>query len=134
MAEDFDPRRFALVDDPPAALRARPRRPAPPDTGSVEIVEYEPERVTLRTRGRSPAIVVLADAWFPGWEATGDGEPARVLRANVGFRGVAVPAGSHEIEMRYRPASLRWGIALGAVGLALVGVGVAVPRWRRRGA
>jgi hypothetical protein len=128
VAKAFDPRRFVLLDQPPPDLLARPRvRPRLP-TGEVEIVALEPERVVLRTRGGEPAIVVLTDAYFPGWAATVDGEPAPLLRANLNFRAVPVPAGEHEIEMRYRPASLRWGLAL-----ALVAALGCVAAWWRSG-
>jgi hypothetical protein len=127
-AKAFDPRRFVMIDEPPPELLARPRvRPRLP-TGDVEIVALEPERVLLRSRGGEPAIVVLTDAYFPGWQATVDGEPAPLLRANLNFRGVAVPAGEHEIEMRYRPASLRWGL-----GLALLAAVGCVVAWLRSG-
>jgi hypothetical protein len=111
----FDARRLVLLDRPPRALLARPGSPRPPPSGKVRVALYQPERVVLQTRGDQAAAVVLTDAYFPGWEATLDGAAVALLRANLNFRAVAVPAGEHEIEMRYRPASLRWG-----AGLALV--------------
>ena len=89
-------------------------------------MEYAPERVRLRTEGERPGIVVLTDAFYPGWEAQVDGARAPILRANLGFRAVAVPAGPHEIEMRYRPASFRRSAALALAVLAIC-AGVA---WR----
>ncbi|HEX5066844.1 MAG TPA: YfhO family protein, partial [Myxococcota bacterium] len=74
--------------------------------------------ISLHTRGERPAAIVLADAWFPGWEARVDGVQAPLLRANLAFRAVAVPAGEHEIELRYRPRSLARGTALAALALA----------------
>lgn len=111
----FDPRRLVLLDRPPRALLARPGSPRPPPSGEVRIALYQPERVVLQTRGDEAAAVVLTDVYFPGWEATLDGAAVALLRANLNFRAVAVPAGEHEIEMRYRPATLRWG-----AGLALI--------------
>jgi hypothetical protein len=134
-SERFDPRRHALVDAPPRALRPRPGEAVAPDAGEVEIALYEPERVVLRTRGERAALVVLGDAWYPGWEATLDGARVPLLRANLNFRGVAVPAGSHEVEMRYRPASLRRGLLLAALGAAAGGAALGVARrWQRAGA
>ena len=87
----------------------------------------------LRTRGDEPAAVVLTDAHYPGWEATLDGSPAPLLRANLLFRAVAVPPGEHEIVMRYRPATLRWGFAIALV--AVIGcVGVSLRSSREPGA
>jgi uncharacterized membrane protein YfhO len=93
----------------------------------VRVAVYQPERVVLHTRGDEAAAVVLTDVYFPGWEATLDGAAVALLRANLNFRAVAVPAGEHEIEMRYRPASLRWGAGL-ALLAAVACVGAALPR------
>jgi hypothetical protein len=115
--EGFDPQRHVLLEDPPRALlRAARARQADP-SAAVEVERYEEERVVLRTRGRRAGVVVLTDAYDPGWEATLDARPVPLLRANVAFRGVAVPPGEHVIEMRYRPATLRWG-ALAALAAA----------------
>jgi hypothetical protein len=123
----FDPRRLALLDAPPPALRAGRRRPPPPE-GSARILVYEPEHVEIETEGVRPAVVVLTDAHYPGWEAQVDGRPAALLRADYLFRGVAVPPGRHTIELDYRPRSLRLGLAL-ATGAVLV-FGAAC--WRER--
>jgi hypothetical protein len=77
-----------------------------------------------------PAFLVVADADYPGWEADVDGRPVPVLRADVAFRAVAVPAGESTVVFRFRPESARVGIAGSAVFLALA-LGYAV-RLRRR--
>ncbi len=71
-------------------------------------------------------MVVLADAFDPGWKGLVDGKPVPVLPANVAFRGVPVPAGRHVVEMRYRPRSVRLGFAISLV------VGLGVLYWLRR--
>ena len=71
---------------------------------------------------------MLGDAWFPGWEVRVDGAEADGLRANVAFRAVAVPPGEHEVEWRYRPRSLRRGLALAALALAYVAAALAAER------
>ena len=98
------------------------------DDGTVTIESYEPERISMRTVGSRAALVVLTDAFYPGWRATVDGENTPILRANLNFRGIAVPAGEHVIEMRYAPSSLRLGFALASIGAA----GAALA-WRRGG-
>jgi len=50
-----------------------------------------------------------------------DGQPADLLRANVAFRAIAVPAGRHHIEMRYRPVTLPWSLVITGVALAAGG-------------
>ena len=51
-------------------------------SGGAEIVDFKPERVMVRTIADAPAILVLAEAWYPGWRATIGGRPARVFPVN----------------------------------------------------
>ena len=99
---------------------------APP--GRAVRVELRPDRVTLTAQMPAPGFVVLVDTWDPGWQATVDDEPATVLRANLAFRAVAVAAGEHRVEMRYRPRSVLGGAALSGATAALL-LGLA---WRDR--
>jgi uncharacterized membrane protein YfhO len=105
---------------------------APGIQGEVAWGGHPPDRVRLLTNAEQPAVLVLADAWDPGWRATVDGVSEPVLRANVAFLGVAVPAGHHLVELVYRPAAVQGALALSVVGLlALAALGLAGgTRWR----
>jgi hypothetical protein len=98
-------------------------------------------RVAVRETGgdfeltvESDAAVLVATslpAW-PGWSARGSrGERFPLATVNHAFVGIGVPAGRHELRLRYRPASVVWGAAAGALGAALLLV-LAI-RGRRRG-
>jgi len=63
---------------------------------------------------------VLADTYYPGWRATVDGAPARIVAANHLFRGVPVPAGRHRVRFEYRPWQVPVGIAVSALALLVV--------------
>lgn len=125
---EFDARTSVLLAPLPSDFAAQPDDP----TAGTWIEVDEPERIMVRTRGSSGAVLVLTDAFYPGWEATLDGAPVAVLRANTAVRAVVVPAGEHRIEMRYRPRSLRVGAALGGIGAAGLAAALTVARWRRR--
>jgi MYXO-CTERM domain-containing protein len=64
--------------------------------------------------------LVLSEGYYPGWRASIDGREAPVVRVNVMMRGVALPAGEHEIEFRFRSRSIEAGAALSLAGLALL--------------
>ena len=104
----------------------------PAGEGTVEILEYEPELVRLRVESEHPTWLVLSDLFYPGWEATVDDEPAVIQQADVAFRALHVPAGSHEVVFSYRPNSVRAGaivsLATLAVSLALLGIGLLTER------
>ncbi|HEU4701728.1 MAG TPA: YfhO family protein [Conexibacter sp.] len=130
VAEDgFDPRYGAVVRADELDGQALPGA----SSGSAAVVREDNSSVTLQATLAQPGIVVLGDAWAPGWSVEVDGRPARPLQANVVLRGVAVPAGTHRIAWRYRVPGLRAGAALSAVGLLVVlGWAVALARLRSR--
>ncbi len=128
LAPGFDLRERAVVDGGAA-----------PGCQSIEasatIREHAPERVAIATSADGPGLLVLADTWYPGWVAAVDGEPAALLQADVTFRGVAIPAGDHEVVFTYAPwwrplvplAPIGWALLLGA------GAVIAVTRARGGG-
>mgnify|MGYP001323177159 FL=1 len=102
--------------------------------GTVQISDYRPERVTVDARLDAPGALVLADAWYPGWQVSIDGQPAPLLRANYLFRAVLLPAGQHRVQFEFRPASLRTGAAISlAAAVFLVSAAILGRRALRRG-
>ncbi len=79
-----------------------------------------PGHIKLRTNALRPALLVVAESWYPGWRATIDGQPVEVLRANYLSQGVVVPTGAHTVEMEYSPDSFRYGQMLSLVALLLL--------------
>ncbi|HKJ03379.1 MAG TPA: hypothetical protein VJ997_13020, partial [Longimicrobiales bacterium] len=122
LSDAFDPQaEVVLAEAPPLALDGVP--PA----GDVRWEERSPNRLRLSVTSDRPALLVVADNWFPAWQATVDGADAPVLRAYHTLRAVPVPAGSHTVEMHYHSALLVRSLwisilALGClVAMALVG-------------
>ncbi|MCM2255631.1 MAG: YfhO family protein [Vicinamibacteria bacterium] len=116
----FDPARELVLAD------AAPR-PAPADfTAVVQESKRGHARLELSAELSHDGFVVLSEAWDPGWRAEVDGKPAPVLRANVAFRAVPVPAGRHHVRLEYRPGAWAAATALTLFGLlALAGLAVA---------
>lgn len=78
-----------------------------------------PERVAVEVTSRG-GFLVLADLFYPGWEARVDGRPTQLFRADGLFRAVAVPPGSHQVLFRYRPLSFYAGAAVSLATLLLL--------------
>lgn len=117
--------RLALVDDPgliEAASRlgitGSPTERAQCVKAEIDITSLRGSKVSFQIALDTSAVVVIADAWHPNWRTTVDGTEVYTGRVNGALRGIAVPAGSHRVEMRYRPRSLT--AALTASGTALV--------------
>lgn len=90
-------------------------------------LERSTDRLALRVTSDGHALLVLADAWDEGWEATIDGKETPVHRANVMFRAVVVPAGERVVEFRFRPASARNGLLVAVLTAAAL-LGLAAKR------
>ncbi len=95
---EFDPATTAI-------LRAAPDcAPEQGDeAGSATLVAHEPARWEIATESATPALLVVAEAAYPGWRVTVDGEPATPLTAYTALRAVCVPAGSHTVVWSYAP-------------------------------
>ena len=71
--------------------------------------------MTIRTETAAPGFLVVSEVYEQGWRGYVDGEPVEVLPTNHALRGVAVPAGEHEVELRYEPRSLRLGLWISGI-------------------
>lgn len=111
----WDPRAVAYVEP-----GARVTLPAGPLQGNADVTEYTPDRVAVSTQASRPALLVLADNFYPGWTATIDGAAAPVIRTNHVFRGVVVPAGAHRVVFTYAPADLMTGVYISLATLLVL--------------
>lgn len=115
VAADFDYLDAVLLEEtPPIASAAAPAALQP-----AEIVSYAPERVAIRAKTDTAALLVLTDTFFPGWYARVDGAETPILRANYLFRAVVLPAGEHEVVFEYKPTGFRIGALVSGTCLAL---------------
>lgn len=82
---------------------------------TVKIVERRSDRVVIDATLNEPGHVVLLEGFLPGWQATVDGAPVPVRRANALFVSTEVTTGEHRVVFTYRPLSALLGIALTAL-------------------
>jgi len=113
----FDPAQVVLLDGDPSD-QGQSDQTRPPF--AEPVLRDGLNRVTIRTVLNAPGYLVLADTWYPGWQARVDGEPTALLRANHAFRAVQLTAGEHVVEMVYRPTSVLVGAAASVAALGLI--------------
>ncbi|MGE5124675.1 MAG: hypothetical protein ACM3PV_00175 [Betaproteobacteria bacterium] len=130
MAGGHDVHAAALVEEngllPPGLSAALPVA-----KGRAEITAFAPERVAIRAEPDRPALLVVKEAWYPGWTATVDGRPAPCVPANGWMRAVPLGPGAHEVVLRYRSRRLVAGVLLFAVTALLLVAAIARERGRR---
>jgi hypothetical protein len=112
LSETFDPAAALLLETAPPAGSASLR-----GGGDVRVRRYGPREIRLRVSAEARGFVVLTDAFYPGWAAWIDDTPTAVLRADCFFRAVEVPAGEHDVVLRYRPLSFSIGCVVSAIAL-----------------
>lgn len=125
-----------LIQDPRRDLRAEilmldgaPDLENCDSSGAAGPVGRGRDVVRIPVNAACRGMLVLAETWAPGWEAFVDGEPAALHKPFGVFRSVVVPAGRHEVVMRYRPWSVRIGALLTGAGLCVAALAI---RGRRR--
>jgi hypothetical protein len=108
-----------------------------PETAAGEVlaVERAPERILIDAQASGHGLLVVNDAFAPGWTASLDGRDVPILAADVAVRAVQFPPGRHALEMRYVAPGLRTGQALSILGLLVAAalLARAVLGARRRG-
>jgi hypothetical protein len=87
-----DASELPLVDQAPAGRPAR-----------VRMTRYENTVVEIEVVSDTAGFVILNDVWHPWWRAEVDGQEVQILKANVLFRAIAVPAGRHYVRFEFKP-------------------------------
>jgi hypothetical protein len=119
----FDPSLKVVLSSDTGAFPSQMRQEAS-GTDIVRVTRYAPEQVEVDVTTGVPGLLILSDAWYPGWEASVDGKSAPIYRADILFRAVPLDAGRHKVVFSFRPASLTIGASVSLVGLLGLLIGV----------
>ena len=133
--------RILAPDFPVATTVVLPEAPqvvlsGDPDPGTVTWVENALDRQRFTVEADAPALLVVADNWYPAWRATVDGVEAPVLRANHTLRAVPIGPGRHDVVLWYDGGVLGAGLISSGLGLAVLATvaGIALAPGGRRDA
>jgi len=86
---------------------------------TVEVTYDSPGQLSLQTASDGAGVLIVSEAYFPGWGAVVDGHAAPLLRADGAVIALPLSAGAHHIELTYQPLTLQIGAGLSGVGLLL---------------
>jgi len=115
--------RLRTVAADPATVVVEAESPPATADGRVLGVERGVNRIRVEAEADGPALLVVADAFDPGWVAAIDGARADLLAADVLVRAIAFPRGRHVLEMRYEPREVRQGLVVSTLAAcALIAV------------
>jgi hypothetical protein len=125
-ADDFDLRRTAVVAEPLSLPLSDPGA-----SSTARVTAFAPNEMSVEVNAAADGLLVLSEVYYPGWQASLDGAPAALVRADGLLRGVPVPQGQHIVRVWYAPGSVGLGLVVSGLALA-VSVGGLVAAARRR--
>lgn len=119
-APGFDPFSSAVLLGSTAGLSVQ----SPPGSGEsangeVTVGEDRPGHIVLSIHAVAPALLVVSEAYYPGWVARVNGAPARVFEADAFLLAAPIPAGDVQLELDYRPMELTAGAIASLVSLMI---------------
>ena len=105
--EDFDQRTAATQ-----ALRQEVLR----------VDEFHQNRIHGSLELTTTKLLFISIPFDAGWRARVNGQPARLLRANIGFMGLILDPGRYDILLTYQPSWWKIGFAGSVAGWAVYGI------------
>ncbi len=124
---EVDFTRTAIVETTSSIDCSLGGQPSTPE--SIQIAEYTPQKVTLSASAETSGWLVFNDLYYPGWQATIDGQSVPVYPTDYALRGLCLPAGTHTITFEFKPAIVSYSAILSLAAWAIVLVSVVL--WRR---
>lgn len=98
LSKDFPLSRKIIIEEPLLIGHTNPKV-----TGEVRYSSYQQQESIINVNTQTSGLLFVSDTWYPGWKAYVDGAETKIYRADFAFRAVPIPAGTHEVQMIYRP-------------------------------
>lgn len=109
-----------VVGEPNGAVEQAVATADPAPFVPAQIATAAPEHVTVTVAPDRAALLVLVDAIAPGWRASVDGVPRRLLQTNFLVRGVVVQPGDQSVDFTYDAPGFQAGLILVSVTWTIV--------------
>lgn len=71
---------------------------------TLQITEFLQHKISGEISLSKEKMLFLSIPYDEGWQLTVNDKKTELLRTNIGFCGVILPAGNHKIELKYVPA------------------------------
>ena len=109
----FDPSKTAIVEEETGEIQI-------PKNDSIQILLHEPDVMKMIVKNDSTSFLMISEVFYPeGWNAYLDGKKSKIFSANYILRGLRVPAGNHELVLKFEPKSYQLGVSLSYIGIIL---------------
>ena len=117
-AANFDPRKVVYLPETERGLV----RVTKQTVCTVSQTRFGLNKVEADVNAAAPSLVVMSQSYYHLWPAFVDGKSAPLLRANLAFQAIPVPAGTHHLKLVYRDPNLENGTVISLLSLAACGL------------
>lgn len=115
---EFDPERSVVLESTPGVSSNDPL--SPDETVTVDRFDAREGVIRLTVNAKQPRILVVSQNFHPYWSADIDGKPVDLHRANYVWQALAIPAGTHTVNLTYHDSlaqACRWISLLSTLAL-----------------
>lgn len=85
----------------------------------ISELEFGDNHVRFEVACQRPTTAAVAQFHHHWWKAAIDGRDIPVMPANLGFQAIAIPAGTHTVELNYRDGWFRLGATISGLTLMI---------------
>ena len=130
---NFNPKDTAFVDE--ASKSTIPFAPVADSSANIRLIKNDNDVITYQSSSRTNQFAVFSEIYYDrGWKAYIDDKEAPIVQTNYVLRGLAIPAGNHNIRFEFKPASYYQSEKFALAGSALIWlviIGAIVQVYRR---
>ena len=116
---EFNPLKHVILEEPSSLSRSISSENYQQEPNPT-IVEYSPNRVTIKATLSDDGYLVLGDTFYPGWNAYVDGKKRRVLKTDYILRSVFLEKGDHIVKFIYEPKSFTIGMIISLTSMIIL--------------
>ncbi|MDX1684414.1 MAG: YfhO family protein [Saprospiraceae bacterium] len=120
--QSFDPERIAVVNDKFMSPDI-PKQFGPSTGNTIRLTNYIPDHLTYEYSADKDRLLVFSEIYYPeekGWKVYVDGERVDLMRANYILNAAVVPAGTHELELRFEADGRTAMLSVSRIGSILL--------------
>lgn len=100
--DHFNPKDTAIVQE--SFKTDIPFMPQADNSASIQLIKNDNDIITYTSNAATNQFAVFSEIFYRGgWKAYIDGKETPIVKVNYVLRGLAVPAGKHEIVFRFEP-------------------------------
>lgn len=87
-----------------------PSLPQPDSTATIKLVSRQNDDIKYESNAATAQFAVFSEIYYNrGWDAFVDGKKTAYAKVNYVLRGIALPAGKHNIEFKFEPKAYYTG-------------------------